>query len=276
MLIGSGSTTHTNIFQYKKDSDLIIGESQNAKTQLSSFQLDVTKFSLNEELPKDFTEIKYNNNSITLVTPELIEEYNQKINPWVGVSHKDFKQLVEDPLSVMESERSNYEQFLSGAEAMIAELELMDKTDKIDLSVDTYGFISVKVQDYSTDETMRNLAEIKEWIKGNSEIIEENSQLGRRFALANSIIDYEASTGINNKNLHTLEPRITNGTTAEIVGQATKDASRGIEYLCKMRRYASFKFGVPPMSYNKIDDMGHPANAAYSDAQSVKLLPDMN
>ncbi|MDO6447021.1 hypothetical protein Q4493_14720 [Colwellia sp. 1_MG-2023] len=239
---------------------------------------------MSENKSTEFTEVEFGNNSISMATPELLAKFGEQINPWIGISHRAFKEIVEDSKTVIENEISNYNKFLSVAETYIAELKKMDKTNSLNVKIDTAGFVKISTKksayapgsNVSTDEIHRNKVKMQQWVKENEELIRETTKIGRKYALAKSVNDYEKATGINHKNLHTLKPRITKGSPSDFINQAKEDSIREIEYLSKMGRYASWKFATSPLSYKVIDNMGNPSFAPHSEGQRPALLPNMN
>lgn len=280
MLVGKTQSTYSNT-QAIAHQQQKIRESTN---ELPRFVVDESKFSINDNKSTDFTDIEYGNNSISLATPELLAKFGAQINPWVAISHTAFKEIVKDPAGVVEAEKSNYKEFLSEANVIIEELKKLDKTHMLDVKIDTAGFVEISMNEskrsanpyFSGDEVDRSRKKMKKWVSENEELIREKSLLGRKYALAKSVQAYETATGINHTNLHTIKPRIIEGSPSEFIAQAREDSKREIEYLSKMGRYASWKFATTPLSYEAIDNMGHPANAPGSEGQSAILLPSMN
>ena len=283
MLIGNTASTYLYTQQQKAKEN---NDSETNKNEFlrEKFIVDESKFLMSDNKSTEFTEIKYGNNSISMATPELLAKFGEQINPWVGISHSAFKEIVKDSKTVIENEISNYNEFLSVAKTYIAELKKMDKTNSLNVRIDTAGFVKISIKksvyspgsNVSTDEIDRNKVKMQQWVKENEGVIREATKIGRKYALAKSVNDYERATGINHKNLHTLKPRIVEGSPSEIINQAKEDSSREIEYLSKMGRYASWKFATSPLSYDVIDNMGNPRFAPHSEGQRPALLPNMN
>ena len=286
MLIGNTHSTYLNTQQQKvKDNnDSEINKKESWTSQRELFIADESKFLMSDNKSTEFSEIHYGNNSISMATPELLAKFGEQINPWIGISHSAFKEIVKDSKAVIENEITNYKKFLSVAKTYIAELKKMDNTNSLNVKIDTAGFVEISTKksvyapgsNVSADAIQRNKVKMQQWVKENEGLIREATKIGRKYTLAKSVNDYERATGINHKNLHTLKPRIVEGSPSEIIKQAQEDSSREIEYLSKMGRYASWKFATSPLSYEVIDNMGHPSLAPHSDGQRPSLLPNMN
>jgi hypothetical protein len=210
-----------------------ISISKEAMDILSSHE---SKFSLNS------VEHVYSESQTNLATVGALE-----------VNKHDVEYL-NDLDRVIEDSYDDYQEFLTRATVVVAEIKVLDRTNSFDVSIDGGGTVDIRYKDslggYVPAGAIEDKEAMNKWVSENSDKRHGLGDLSEEYTLAKSKKDYETATGIIN--------------------------AGGLEYSFKMSRYASMSFGTNPKSYNEVDQMGTPGYVPYGRNQPKAELPNMN